>query len=377
VVKFRFSIALLLGLGSSLLNAQTSAPGKVGADLQQLLNKGALAVHQGRLAEAEGYFRQAIATAPQRPDGYLGLGMTELRAGDGAAAVGDLNKAIETSPETPSAHLFLGIALYQLNRYDAAAAALQQELKLQPDSAEVLTWLGMAQIAAGHAELATAPLDRAAQLAPQDANVLVYRGRAHTQVAQQCYQQLYALDPGSWQLHQAMAELFSAAQQHEQAIGEYKAALVQQPRNSDLYESLGFEYQKAGKYDEAVKAYQQVLELNPHDAVALFNLAKIRIEKDDAAGGIPLIKQAIAAHAAPAPSYYYLGYGLAAQGEFAEAAQWLERSLAEKPSDLIAQNAWYSLARVYQKLGRNGDSQHALEEFKKLKAVTAAKRDAL
>ena len=302
--------------------------------------------------------------------------MAELRAGDGAAAADDLNRAVQINPQAPVAHLFLGIALYQLNRYDASARALEEELKLQPDNTEVLTWLGMAQLAAGHPELAVSPLDRAAQLAPKDANILAYRGRAHTQVAQQCYQQLYALDPGSWQLHLAMAELFSASKQHEQAIAEYKAALVEQSKNADLYEGLGLEYEKLGRKDEAAKTYEQALQLNPHSTASLFNLGKIHIEKDDPAAGVPLIRQAIAAHAALAPSYYYLGYGLAAQGQFAEATEWLEKSLAEQPSDLIRQNDWYALTRVYQKLGRNDDSQHALEEFKKLKASAAANQTA-
>jgi tetratricopeptide (TPR) repeat protein len=363
---------MLLGICSPLA-AQTSAQP---SDLQQLLDRGAAALHQGQAAEAETWFRKAIAAAPDRPDGYMGLGMAELRGGEASNATEDLSLAVKKSPQAPAAHLFLGIAFYQLNRFDEAATALAEELKLQPDSTEVLTWLGMAQLAAGRPELATAPLDHAAQLAPRDANILAYQGRAHTQVAQQCYRQLYEIDPGSWQLHLAMAELFSSAQQHEQAVAEYKAALVEQNKNADLYESLGFEYQNMGRHEDAARAYEQALRLNPHSAAALFNLGKIRIEKEDPDAGVPLMEQAIQLHSAPAPSYYYLGYGLAAQGKYAEAAHSLEKSLAAQPTDLIRQNDWYALVRIYQKLGRNEEAQHALGEFKKLKEAATQKQAA-
>ena len=328
-------------------------------------------MHEGRPAAAEQDFRQAIAAAPQLPDGYLGLGMLQLREGKTADAAQALSKAIDLNPRTPGAHMFLGIAQYQMNKLDDAVAALTQEVSLQPDNAEALTWLGMVELAAGHPELATAPLDRASAISPKDANILDYRARAHTQVAQQCFQQLYALDPGSWHVHRALAEMFSASKQPEQAITEYKAALDEQPNNPDLYEALGNEYQRTGHSAEALKAYEQQLKLNPHNPIALFNCGKIHVDSDEPALGIPLLQQALDAHASPGPAYYYLGLGYSKSGQYQQAAQALEKSLASQPVPFIQQNAWYALVRVYQRLNRPADAQHALDEFKRLKAASA------
>ena len=369
-------VVLILGLfaaplalwAAPALPAQ-NAPSE--ADVLQMLRHGAQAIHEGRPAVAEQDFRQAIAAAPQLPDGYLGLGMVQLRQGKADDAVQALSKAIQLNPQTPGAHMFLGIALYQMNKFDDAAAALSQEVSLQPDNAEALTWLGMAELAASHPELATAPLDRAYALSPRDANILDYRARAHTQVAQQCFQQLYKLDPHSWHVHRLLAETFSASKQPEQAIVEYKAALDEQPNNPDLYEALGDEYQRIGHSADALKAYEQQLKLNPHNSIALFNCGKIHIDSDEPALGIPLLQQALDAHASPAPAYYYLGLGYSKSGQYQQAAQALEKSLASQPSSHIEQNAWYALVRVYQRLNRLADSQHALDEFKRLKAASA------
>ncbi|MGB6719511.1 MAG: tetratricopeptide repeat protein [Terracidiphilus sp.] len=353
--------------------AQPQAPEvQSSAPVMELLEQGAQAMRAGKPAQAEEIFKQAISAAPQLPDGYLGLGMAEMREGNPDAAEQSLTRAVEIDPRTPGAHMFLGIAQFQMNKLDAAIASLDEETLIQPDNAEALTWLGMAQLAAGHPDQATAPLDRAAILKPKDPNILDYRARAHTQVAQECFRDLYNLDPGSWRVHRALAEMLASARRPEEAIAEYKAALVEQPGDPDLYEALGDEDQLAGLKADAAHAYQQELNLNPHSPTALYNLGKMQVESGDPTAGIEYLRQAIQAHAAAASADYYLGAGLAKTEHYQEAANWLEKSLTAHPSVAIEQSAWYELIRVYQRLHRAADSQHALDEFKRLKAAAPA-----
>jgi tetratricopeptide (TPR) repeat protein len=83
------------------------------------------------------------------------------------------------------------------------------------------------------------------------------------------------------------------------------------------------------------------------------------------------LRQAVEAHASPAPTDFYLGLGLSKLGENGEAATWLERVLSNAPSEFILQSDYYELVRVYQKIGRTADSQHALDELKKLKTQSS------
>jgi tetratricopeptide (TPR) repeat protein len=91
------------------------------------------------------------------------------------------------------------------------------------------------------------------------------------------------------------------------------------------------------------------------------------VERGDPAKGVPLLQAAAEARASPAPTDFYLGLGLFKLGRNDEAAEWLERSLKNNPSDFIKQGTYYQLSRVYQRLNRKDDSQHALDELKKLK----------
>jgi superkiller protein 3 len=214
-------------------------------------------------------------------------------------------------------------------------------------------------------------LDKAVELSPKDPNILYYHARAHSLVAEAGYKELYRLDPDSALVHRALAENFVASRQPEKAIAEYEAAIRKEPSNPDFYEGLGEANQSMSRVDAAISAYQEVLKLNPGSAIALYNLGKIDIDRGKPESGVQWMRKAQAAYAISAPTDFYLGLGLAETGQNQEAAHWLEQSLANQPSPFIEQSAYYQLARVYQKLDRKTDAQHALAELQRLKTVAA------
>jgi tetratricopeptide (TPR) repeat protein len=337
----------------------------------QLLHDGRDAVQRGDLAGAEILFRRAVENAPMLSDCYLGLGLVELRRGEIDEAAKSLAHGTELNPLLPGAHLFLGIAQYQMGSGEQAAKSLQTEITLQPNNTEALTWLGIVELGLSHPEDAIGPLDQAAMLAPKNENILYYKARAHHLVAEAAYKDLYQLDPDSVLVHRALGDTLANSGQPEKAIAEYEAAIKKQPNNPDLYESLGEQNQKISRVNAAIDAYEEELRFNANSAIALYNLGKIRVERGEPAVGVALLRRAEAAHAAAAPTDFYLGFGLVELGQNEEAAHWLEQSIASSPSPFIEQSATYQLARAYQKLNRKADAQHALDRLKELKAVSA------
>jgi len=360
---------LLIQVGQ-FADAQSSKPGS-GDAAMQLLQSGVEAIHQGKTADAESFFRQAIAASPELPDAYLGLGMSELREGKINDAEHALSKALELNPKMPGAHMFLGIAQYQLHNPDAATDSLKQELDVQPDNVEVLTWLGIVEIGAGHPDQAVWPLDRAAALDPKDPNVLDYRGRAHSLVAQESYRALTALDPDSWRVHRALGEVYSESKDWGNALAQFQKAIEKQPNNSDLYEALGDAYQRLSRFTDASRAYEAELKLSPQNPIALYNLGKIQVQNGDPQRGVSLLRQAAEVHAPSAAISFYLGRGLAETGHPEEAATWLEKSLGQEPSSFMQQSAYAQLIRVYKMLNRTEDARRAADELQKLKETAS------
>jgi tetratricopeptide (TPR) repeat protein len=352
-----------IGWGSA--NSQTADRN---AQVLQLIRNGRDATQRGDLPGAETIFRRAADLAPTLSDAFLGLGLVQLRRGELDDATKSLARATELNPQLPGAHMFLGIAQYQIGLTEPAATSLKAEIALKSDNVEALTWLGIVELGQDHPEQATGPLDQAAALNPKDPHVLYYCARAHMLVAESVYRQLSALDPDSSLVHRGMAESYDISGQPEKALAEYEAAIKKDPANPDLYESLGEADQKMGRIDAAKAAYEQELKLNPHNAIGLYNVGRIDVERGKPESGVAALRLAEAAHASPAATDYYLGLGLAELGQNAEAAQWLEKALANQPSAFIQQGAWYQLARLYPKLGRKADAQHALDQLKQLLA---------
>jgi len=114
------------------------------------LRSGAEAMHTGKADEAEHYFREVTRIAPDLPEGYLDLGVAQLRQGKLPDAVASLQKALVLNQRIPAGHMFLGITYYQMGRFDDARTALQQEIELNAGNAEALLWLGITELAAGH-----------------------------------------------------------------------------------------------------------------------------------------------------------------------------------------------------------------------------------
>jgi tetratricopeptide (TPR) repeat protein len=340
------------------------------AQVEQWMQQGAAAMQAGKPSDAIAPFSQAANAQPGSAQIMLDLGLAELGAGQFARAQTALTHALALDPQTPGAHLFLGILAYQQGDAHTAVRDIEAELAQQPDNVEALTWMGIVQLSIGNAETAATALDHAATLAPTNAGVLYYQGRAHSRIAADAYKALYKLDPDSALVHRALAESLSDSDQPAKAIAEFQAALRKQPADADLYEELGDEEQKVSRFDDAAAAYAQELKLNPHSAIATYNLGKMDVQRGQPEPGVALLQQAVALHAAEAPAQFYLGLGLSQLNRNDDAAKALQASLAADPSPFIAQSAWYQLGRVYARLGRKADAAHAFAEVQRLKAAS-------
>lgn len=348
-----------------------TAYGQAPQSIDDLLRKGTEAIQAGKLEEAEKYFKAAVAASPDNPTVLMEYGVAELRLGKSEAAAGLLQRAAALSPRTPGTNLFLGIAYAQMHKVDECVAALHREIELDPRNAQAEMWLGIVELQDGHPEKATEPLDRAAELAPNDLNILEYRGKAHSDVAYASYARMTVIDPNSWHVHRVQGQFYSQQGQHKEAIAEFQEAIRLMPNNSDLYEELATEYRKAGSIELAQQSFAKELELSPNNPVARYNLAKIDIETNHIEEGLKLLHEVVASYSGFAATYFYLGLGEFETGKTNEALVALEKARSMHPEPDLAPRIEYQLSRVYRKLGRMEEANHAVHEYTRLKAENA------
>jgi Flp pilus assembly protein TadD len=362
----RVANALLLGCS---LWASLSGFGQTATD--DTLRKGTDAIRAGRIEEAEKWFQAAVQASPDNPAALMELGVAQLRLGRPGDAAANLRKAVELNPQMLGVNLFLGIAYGQMHRVEDAVAALRRETELDPRNAQAWMWQGVTELQDGHPEKATEPFDRAAELAPNDLNILEYRGKAHSEVAFASYARMAVIDPTSWHVHRVQGQMYAQQNQHKEAIAEFLEAIKLMPNNSDLYEELGSEYRKSSALDLAQQAYAKELELSPNNPIAMYNLAKIDIETNRGSEGLELLRKVTGNYANVPATYFYLGLGEFDAGNTNDALAALEKARAMNPEPELAPRIEYELSRVYRKLGRSEDANHAIHEYTRMKEQNA------
>jgi Flp pilus assembly protein TadD len=127
--------------------------------------------NQGRRAEAETFYRAALALAPERPDSWANLGLTVLHEGRAAEAVECERQALRIDPDNVEALNNLGIALHALNALSEAENHFRAVLRLLPDHANATLNLGVIRQSLGHLEEAETLYRRARALGADEARV--------------------------------------------------------------------------------------------------------------------------------------------------------------------------------------------------------------
>ncbi|MBZ5515972.1 MAG: tetratricopeptide repeat protein [Acidobacteriia bacterium] len=166
------------------------------------------------------------------------------------------------------------------------------EIELQPQEREALAAHGTTQPSAyefylrgrgylqeyqkpENVESAINVFRRALELDPQYARAAAGLGEAYwkkyenrkepglVEAARQACSHATSLDSKLADAHVCLGTLHNGTGQYEQAVGDFQAALSQEPTRDDAYRGLAAAYQHLGKLGEAEETYQRAINLRP------------------------------------------------------------------------------------------------------------------
>ncbi len=107
--------------------------------------------------------------------------------------------------------------------------------------------------------------------------------------------------PGFVLLYCLLGDIYRAIGRFEEAIIEYKMAIMLDSLNITAYRSLCLVYEELGDFDNAIDSYKKLIEIQPHAAEYQSNLANILYLKGDAKEAIGHYQNAISLN--PKPYY--------------------------------------------------------------------------
>ncbi|HET9452251.1 MAG TPA: tetratricopeptide repeat protein [Aggregicoccus sp.] len=138
------------------------------------VNKGLIALEDGRKADAKAHFIKAIRYNQEQLQAYQNLGTLYFEEGDFEKAAHSFERALKVDPAYNEARFNLGLAYLRLGskepRYRARARSeFHKMLAVNPEVADAHHALGELAYLEGNPEAAAASFEKAVQLAPSHA----------------------------------------------------------------------------------------------------------------------------------------------------------------------------------------------------------------
>ena len=267
-------------------------------------------------AKAEAEFQTARSLEPSSEDVVMSL--ARLYAQDGnLQRSADLLASVPQDQRTPQIEFALGATYEQLKERDKAIAAYEGAAKMDPGNVNVERALGQALLADNQLDAALKQYQALAKANPQDVNTL-----------------------------NRICEIQRRMGNYQDALTTARAALAKDPNSLEAGYNEGLLLDVLGRYDEAIAAYKQMLDVTSHAngaytqeekanrSVFLERLAAVYHEDNKTADAIATYQKLIAMGGDAAKRGY--------QGEvdtyrdakmFTEATAVSRKAVAENPND--------------------------------------------
>jgi predicted Zn-dependent protease len=291
---------------------------------------GTVALERGKLDEAEHDLRAAMSAPQLAAAARLQLARAKLAQGQTSDAVALASSA----GEAYDARITLAKALASDGQVERARVELAQLAAGYPSSLEPAILLGTLDLEGGDIPSAQAEAQRALALRPSSVEALLLSAETalaanDPAAAEQALVRARAIDPSSIEaamLHSQMAmnrgDLTGA-----RAILEGLAR--RQPNASAPRTAIGIVLEAEGKTNEARGWYEQAIALDPNDARAANNLARIyAADPATVDRAVRLAQSAVAAMPNEGATHDTLGWVYYKAGNLAQASTELERAVA-------------------------------------------------
>lgn len=241
-------------------------------------------------------------------------GVVAYRKGDLPASISHLKEAIRLAPEDAQARAALGLALLQAGSLEEAARTLEEAVRLDPDSQAAVINLAKAYQRMGRGEEAAKVLER--------------------------FRSLYDSKSVSQKLGPLRAKGMQAynAGRLDEALGSFREVLRLAPRDPQALAQEGSVLLAMQRLDEAQASLEQSLSILPNNDFALTELARVHALRNDLPTAIELLQRATRANPAAAQPHYFLAGIYLAQGrrqDFLREKEVYQRLQRASPGDSL------------------------------------------
>jgi tetratricopeptide (TPR) repeat protein len=364
-------------------------------------------MRQGRRGEAADMNAQLLKEDPNDNDAK-GLAATFLLdKGDVARAITELNAVVTRSPENPVAHFQLGRAHAARGEYEQARQQFQKAIELRPDYIMARVAHAHLQITRGEFDAALKTAQAVMQIDPNSVNAKLIESAAlmgmrkfgdsrtmlsdmlrvnpnspdvNFQVglvnlaenkykeAEDAFRKVHQLNPANPRGLMGMVETQMAQSRPDLALQLLRTESEKNPNNIDLRLAIGNIAVRSGKYDEALTAFNAILnalDKNSKQRGDIFlRIGETYRRKGDDAGAVAVLQKAREVLPDNITVLSTLALTLDHAGRWSEARQMYDATLKLDANNGISLNNLAFLIAEH-----NGDLDDALTKAQKAKQL--------
>lgn len=281
----------------------------------------------------------------------------------GLPASAQTSTASKSSPESAAASVQRGIDLAGKGHCREALPLLHTAPRVSDRDLRRLAGLAAVKCALplGQTEAAVNALLMLNRDFPHDPEVLYVTTHAYSDLATRASEELATTAPKSTQALELSAEADEMQGKWDDAARAYRDILARNPNQLGIHFRLGriilSEPPTASTPADARKEFEAELKIDPTNAAAEYVLGELAGQAQDWDGAVKHFSRATAVDAEFTDAYRGLGMALNSSGKFSEAIGPLEKYVKMQPADPAGH---YQLAIAYARTGRKEDAQREM-----------------
>ncbi len=195
--------------------------------------------------------------------------MVYQQQGKNQEAVKEFRGAIERRHDAAAPRVLLGTSLLALGQTAEAVAELEKAIQLHPVEAVARIELSRAYELTGNAIAMVEQLRLLRDEAPNNSEYAYLLGRAYLKMATWCMEEIKHANPKSERIYQALGENYQKQGRNELAIRAFQKAAQANPRLPGIQLSLAGLYAREGQTKAAQEAVDRELDLVPGSQAAM------------------------------------------------------------------------------------------------------------
>jgi tetratricopeptide (TPR) repeat protein len=332
----------------------------------------------GRLNEAASLYRTALSTNPRWTEGWWSLGTLQYDGDRYAEAELAFEKVLALDPKHGTARAMLGLCEFELGKYDRALKDIQESEKVgvlvdRQLRDVVMYHEGVLLQRAGRFEAAKSALSslclggsRSGELAGTFGMVALRMRDANPPAP--------STEAGQLVQHVGRAACLSGAKEYDAAKEEFERVIAGAPHFPLVHYAYGRMLQDARDHDGAIREFEAEIVEQPKSVLPRLRIAAAEY-KWNPQNGLKFAEEAVKLQPELPLGHYLLGLLLLETGAYQRAIPELEAARNAFPKESKID---ISLANAYTQVGRTRDAARVRLDFaRKKQAEQAAGSDAV